>query len=114
MFVQDVAPAGTRLKTSSLTLVASPSPATLDGQVTFTANVTGANKLLPSGTILFVVNGQVIGNAAGVTLTATGSVTARATFTTSALAHGTHTVTATYLPDTNYRGVASTISLTVN
>jgi hypothetical protein len=114
MFVQDVAPAGTHLKTPGITLVASPSPATLDGQVTFTANVTGANKLLPTGTILFTVNGQVIGSAAGVTLTATGSVTARAAFTTSALAHGTHTVTATYLGDTNYRGVASTISLTVN
>jgi len=114
IFVQDVAPAGTHLKTSSITLVAAPSPATLDGQVTFTATVTGANKLLPTGTILFTVNGQVIGSAAGVTLTATGSVTARATFTTSGLAHGAHMVTATYLGDTNYRGVASTISLTVN
>jgi concanavalin A-like lectin/glucanase superfamily protein/Big-like domain-containing protein/MBG domain-containing protein/IPT/TIG domain-containing protein len=114
MFVQDVAPAGTRLKTSSITLVASPSAATLDGPVTFTATVTGANKLLPTGAILFTVNGQVIGSTTGVTLTATGSVTARATFTTSALAHGTHTVTATYLGDPTYRGVASTISLTVN
>ena len=114
MFVQDVAPAGTHLKTSTTTLVASPSPAPLDGPVTFTANVTGANKLLPTGTILFTVNGQVIGSATGVTLTATGSVTARAAFTTSALAHGTQTVTATYLSDANYRGVASTISLTVN
>jgi len=43
-----------------------------------------------------------------------GSNTARATLTTSALAHGTHTVTATYLGDTNYRGAASTISVTVN
>ena len=76
--------------------------------------MTGANKLLPTGTILFTVNGQVIGSATGVTLTATGSVTARAAFTTSALAHGTQTVTATYLSDANYRGVASTISLTVN
>ncbi|HJZ71897.1 MAG TPA: Ig-like domain repeat protein [Vicinamibacterales bacterium] len=114
MFVQDVAPAGTRLKTSSMTLVASPSAATLDGDVTFTANVSGANKVPPTGTILFTANGQVIGTATGVTLAATGPVTARATFTTSALAHGTHTVTATYLGDTNYRGVASTISLTVN
>ena len=114
MFVQDVAPAGTRLKTSSVALAASPSPATLGGPVTFTANVSGANKLLPTGAILFTVNGQVIGNATGITLTATGSNTARATLTTSALAHGTHTVTATYLGDTNYRGAASTISVTVN
>src|SRR5262249_31742166 len=114
MFVQDVAPAGTRLKTSSMTLVASPSAATLDGDVTFTANVSGANKVPPTGPVLFTANGQVIGTATGVTLAATGPVTARATFTTSALAHGTHTVTATYLGDTNYRGVASTISLTVN
>lgn len=73
-----------------------------------------ANKLRPTGTILFMVNGEVIGSATGVMLTATGSNTARATFTTSVLAHGTHTVTATYLGDPNDRGVASTISLTVN
>jgi len=114
VFVQDVAASGAHLKTSTMTLVASPSPATLDGQVTFTATVTGSNKIVPTGAVLFMVNGQVIGSASGVTLTATGSVTARAVLNTSTLAHGTHTVTATYLGDANYRGVASTISLTVN
>ena len=95
-----------------MTLVASPSPATLDGQVTFTATVTGSNKIVPTGAVLFMVNGQVIGGA--VTMTATGSITARAVLNTSTFAHGTHTVTATYLGDATYRGVASTISLTVN
>ena len=112
VFVQDVAPSGAHLKTSTMTLVASPSPATLDGQVTFTATVTGSNKIVPTGAVLFMVNGQVIGGA--VTMTATGSITARAVLNTSTLAHGTHTVTGTYLGDATYRGVASTFSLTVN
>jgi hypothetical protein len=111
VFVQTVAPAGAKPKSGTIALTASPSPSTLDSTVTFTATVTGVNRLLPTGSVLFFVNGQVVGSGA---LGATGTVTARATFSTGTLAHGTHTVTAVYTGDSNYRGVATTVSLTVN
>jgi hypothetical protein len=94
---------------------ASPSPATLDGSVSFTATVTGSLLTRPTGRVVFFANGRVIGDPAGVALTpGSGSVTAQAVFATSELPHGTHTITAVYMADSTYRGVAATTSLVVN
>jgi hypothetical protein len=114
VFVQIIRPAGTTLRTSTAVVAASPSPGTLGQQITLTATVTGNQSTPPAGVVLFMIDGLVVGNPAGVPLTTTGSVTAQAAFSTSALAHGTHDVTVVYLGNSTYKGDAGTMSLTVN
>ena len=79
--------------------------------MTLTANVTGSNGT-PAGTVLFMVNGQVVGGP--VTLTTISGSTARATFELSGLAGGRHIVTATYLGSSNYKGSTATVTQPVN
>ena len=84
-----------------------PNPALVLAPITFTANVT-SNGGAPTGSVNFLANGNVIGagtvNASGV-----------ATFTTSTLAAGTYSVTASYTGDTNDAGSTSAaVSLTVS
>jgi hypothetical protein len=116
VFVQTMTPTSSTPKTPTISMSASPSPSTLDGPVTFTATVTGTFlSPRPTGRVVFFANGQVIGDPAGVVLAAgSGSTQAVATFSTSALAHGTHTITAVYTADSTYRGVAASTSLIVN
>ncbi len=114
VFVQTMTPTNTTPRTPAVSLSVSPSPATLDGSVTFTATVTGSLFTQPTGRVVFYADGRVIGDPAGVALTGAGSITAQATFSTSELAHGTHTITAAYTADSTYRGVASSSTLVVN
>src|SRR5262249_33611135 len=72
-FAQYVAAAGYHPKHSTTALSASPSPAALGQTVTLTATITGAQNRAPSGTVLFMLNGTVLGQG---TLTQTGSITA--------------------------------------
>ena len=85
------------LVTSTTTLASSLNPSQAGQAVTFTATVTGAS---PTGTVRFLDSGAQIGVA-----TLSGG-TAR--FTTSALALGSHTITASYGGDGN--NAASTSS----
>jgi hypothetical protein len=110
-FAQYVKQSGTNPRSSTVALVASPSPAVLGSNVTFTATATGANNRPPSGTVMFILNGTVIGQG---TLVTNGSSTAVTALSTSALAHGTHTVEAVYLGDSAYRASTSSITLVVN
>jgi hypothetical protein len=80
------------LATTQTALVVSPSPALVLGTITFTATVTG-NGVTPTGSVNFLANGVVIG-----TSTLSGG---KATFTDSALAAGTYSMTAVYLGDAN-------------
>jgi len=81
------------LATTQTALQVTPSPTALVlSPITFTATVTG-NGVTPTGTVNFLANGQVIGNS---TLSA-----GKATFTDSALAAGTYSMTAVYLGDAN-------------
>ncbi len=59
----------------------------------------------------FFVNGVVVGQG---TLSAAGSSSATATFSTSTLPHGTHKVDAVYLGDATYRASTRAMSLVVN
>jgi hypothetical protein len=92
--------------------VASPSPSALDQSVTFTATVSGNQSTPPTGVVLFFVDGYVVSGP--VTLSPFGSASSHATFTTSTLAHGVHTVEIAYLGDGTYKGDTGTTSLTVN
>jgi hypothetical protein len=110
-FAQYIKPSGTTTKASTVALAASPSPAALGSNVTLTATVTGSQNKAPSGEVLFMVNGTVVGQG---TLTRTGSVTARATFSTSSLPHGSHRVEAVYLGDATFRASTTSVTLVVN
>ncbi len=80
---------------STVALATSGSPSIYGTAVTFTATVTTNGSLAPTGTVNFLDGGVKIGSA---TLTGTTGV---ATFTTSSLAVGSHTITAAYLGNTN-------------
>jgi len=100
--------------TTSVTLGSSANPVASGQWVTFTASVsvlapgsTAAGS--PTGTVLFTDNGTSIGQG---TLSMSGGM-AQATFRTSGLALGSHTITAQYNGDSNFFGSVST-SLSVN
>lgn len=73
--------------------------------------MTGSQNKVPTGTVVFLANGTVIGSAA---LSATGSVTARATLQISTLPHGAHSISAVYLADTTFRASGGAVKATVN
>jgi hypothetical protein len=79
--------------TTSVTVASTPNPSQVQTPVTFTAKVTG-NGGTPTGSVSIVADGKSIGTAS---LDATGT----ATFTTSALAAGSHQITASYGGDAN-------------
>ena len=85
---------------TSLTLSASPSPAYIGQAVSFTAAAAPSGSTYPTGVVAFREGATVLGTG---TLDATG----HATFSTSTLAVGTHTVTASYLGDTGFSGATS-------
>ena len=87
-------------KATTTKLVSSKNPATFTQAVTFTATVTPQGKGTPSGTVSFFDGASNIGssplNGSGV-----------ATFATSTLALGTHSITASYSGDANWAASTS-------
>src|SRR5262249_19843343 len=82
---------------SGTTLVSSLNPSGVGDAVTFTATViSDTGNGTPTGNVTFVIDG--VGQAPAVALNASGV----ATFTTSTLPFGTHTVTAVYAGDANF------------
>jgi len=97
LYTHTVNKAGT---TTSVT--SSPNPASFGQTVTFTATVNTSAPIVPTGSITFTVDGGPVGTA-----TLSGGV---ATFATSALLTGTHTVTTTYGGTLNLAGSLGTLS----
>ena len=102
------------LTSTTTSLFASENPATYGDAVTFTATIASDSETLidtPTGTVQF---------EDGTTVLATESVSSgmsgvQATFTTSALAIGDHTITAVYDGDANFAGsVSDACSMVVN
>ena len=114
VFVQAVGASGWKNRATTMTLSSSSNPSVIDAPVVFTADVAGSSGSMPNGRILFMVNGEVVGDPAGVAVTPLSGSTARATFTVSGLKHGQHKVTATYLGDPNYKGSTALVTQTVN
>jgi Big-like domain-containing protein/MBG domain-containing protein len=110
-FAQYVQPSGAKTRASTVALAASPSPATLGSNVTLTATATGSSHQPPTGQVMFMLNGTVLGQG---TLSSTGTVTAATALATSALPHGTHTIAVVYLGDATYRASTTSITLVVN
>jgi hypothetical protein len=92
---------------TTTSILSSANPSTFGQSVTFTAvlsPVTGTGgALVPSGTVTFVADGNSIGTG---TLGSNG----QATFNTSALTVGTHTITTTYAGDGNFNGSNGTLN----
>ncbi len=97
-----------------MTLSSSSNPSVIDAPVVFTADVAGSSNSTPGGRILFMVDGQVAGDPAGVVITPLSGTAARATFTVTGLKHGRHKITATYLGDPTYKGSTALVTQTVN
>lgn len=96
----------TNLKSATtLSFTSSASPATYGAPVTLTATVlSGAGA--PTGTVAFSDGNALLG-----TVPLTGSIAA---LTTSSLAVGAHSLTASYSGDNNFVSSTSTLALTVN
>jgi sugar lactone lactonase YvrE len=101
--VQHIALSGDGLGFTTITLMSSVNPQVQGLPVVFTAQVTPtpSNGPVPTGTVSFSEGGTPLGPAAS--LNAAGI----ATFTTSSLSIGTHTITASYSGDRNFVGATS-------
>ncbi len=89
---------------STTTLTSSSNPSTFGSAVTFTATL---NSTSASGTVTFAVDGNLQSPAT--------VQSGKATFTTSTLTAGTHTIAATYSGDNNFTGSSSSgFTQTVN
>jgi hypothetical protein len=88
--------------TPTVAVSASPNPATTGTPLTLTAMVTGSG-LMPTGTVIFNDGIKQLGPG---TLNSNGA----ATFSSSSLAVGTHSITASYGGDTNYNSATSSAS----
>ncbi len=101
--------------TSTTSLVSSLNPSSVGTSVTFTASVTGK---APTGTVAFTDGGIAIGGCAAVALSgrAKGKIKAKtAQCSTSALAAGTHGISATYSGDAANNGsISATLTQVVN
>jgi hypothetical protein len=100
-FLASVSPAQTQVvKNDSTTVVtSSANPSKWDETVTLTATITHTATPVPTGTVIFM-NGMVTLG----TVTVSGG---KATFSTAALAVGTHSITAVYSGSSNYMGSTS-------
>jgi Bacterial Ig-like domain (group 3) len=101
------APAYALLLPSTTTLSSSANPSTIGASVTFTATVATVI-ITPTGTVTFKDGATTLGTG---TLNGSG----QATFSTSSLALGSHSITAVYSGDLVYNpSTSSTLSQTVN
>jgi hypothetical protein len=98
---QVVSPANT-----TTTLASSPNPSTVGQSVTFTATVTGQFAGVVTGTVTFMDGTSTLG-----TVTVSSHV---ARLHTSALAVGTHNITATYNGSTDFTSSSASLTQTVN
>ena len=99
------------LLTTTTTLDVTPQNSISGQTVTLTAIVVTAATGIPTGTVTFTIDGQA---QAPVSLTEVGGLD-QATFTTSTLMPGTHTITAAYSGDTTFASSGSNpVSVTIS
>jgi hypothetical protein len=88
------------------TLASSSNPSAFGQSVTFTAALSSHGSVIPSGTVVFSEDLRILGSA----LLSNGT----ATFTTTALAVGVHSVRAIYRGDSNSSSSSASLIQTVN
>jgi hypothetical protein len=90
----------------------SSNPQAFGSEVTFTATVTATGASDPTGSVTFKDGGSTLGSVA---LTGLGGGSAEATYSTSALALGSHTITAEYVSDSAaFTNSSSTLTQFIN
>jgi hypothetical protein len=109
VLVQSITSSGWKDRTSTVALVSTANPSALGATVTFTATASGSSGT-PTGRILFMVDGLIVGDPAGVAVSGSGA----ASVSVSTLNGGRHKVTATYLGNSNYRGATAAVTQTMN
>ena len=93
-------------------ITSSVNPSVHGAAVTFTAVVTATGTTVPTGTVAFYDGTVQFGTG---TLTAAGTTSAVATFQTTSLAAGTHSITAAYAGDADdFASTSAALSDTVN
>lgn len=97
----------TGLAATTTALVSSKNPSNFGDSVTFSVTVTSGTAGVPTGNVVF-------NDGATVLATAPLSGTAQASFTTSALAGGSHTITAVYSGDSKFGSSTGTVVQVVN
>ena len=80
---------------ATVSVSGSPNPSVYGSSVTMTVVLTGVNGVTPTGTVAITDGATVLNASVPIT-------SGTATFTTSALAAGSHTITVTYNGDSNY------------
>ncbi|HEV2522676.1 MAG TPA: Ig-like domain repeat protein, partial [Candidatus Acidoferrales bacterium] len=98
-----VSAGSTGTNSTSTALLSSLNPSTPGSSVTFTATVTSPSLGAPTGSVTFLDGGVALGSG-------TLNATAQATFTTSALGLGAHSITAQYTGDAIF---ATSVSATL-
>lgn len=98
---------GAAKASTTTTVASSQNPSTVGQSVTFTASVNSGTAGTITGTVAFLDGSASLG---------TGTVSSgKATFTTTSLASGTHSITAQYQGDTNFAtSTSSALTQTVN
>ena len=96
------------LATPTVAVSSSANPSTVGQSVTFTATVSGSGAA-PTGTVRFADGGTTITGCSAVAI-----ASGRAACTTSALAAGSRTITASYSGDSSYGAGSGTVIQTVN
>ena len=114
VFVQAIGEPGWKDRPSLVTLTAALNPASLGDVVVVTATVSGSMPSAPSGRILILVNGEVSGDPAGFGVSPAADSSVGVTVRIPGLAHGRHTITATYLGDATYKGSTAQLVQLVN
>lgn len=92
--------------TPIITLIPSANPSNFGDSVTFTSTVSAPTSLgIPTGTVTFFDGATSLGTG---TLSSSGANISTATFATADLFGGSHSITAVYSGDTNFKTVTST------
>jgi hypothetical protein len=94
------------VRNSAINLTSSNNPSASGQNVTFTTQISGSGPIMPTGTASFRDNRALLA-----TVPLIGSSTA--SFTTSALSVGTHTISVTYSGDSNFAATGAQLTQTV-
>jgi hypothetical protein len=114
VLVQAVGGSGWRNRSTSASVASSANPTAVGNPISLTATIVGSWSAVPTGRVLFMIDGTVVGDPSGVAVTLVSGTTVRAVLAVPGLARGSRKVTVTYLGDVNYKGSTAALTQTVN